>query len=146
MGKPEQEIVLMFRKAGKLNDAVGEAARHGEISLLRDMLEEGFDPNSLNYWGSPPLGLAASGGQLEAIRLLLKFGADPNGVDLRKGESALFRCLWALHSKETYTACCVELIRHGANTAVSNKTGMTLEELAKSRGLSLDILRKLATD
>lgn len=62
MGKPEQEIVLMFRKAGKLNDAVGEAARHG------------------------------------------------------------------------------------ANTAVSNKTGMTLEELAKSRGLSLDILRKLATD
>ena len=103
MGKVEREIIEMFQKAGKLNDALGEAARYGEIKLLRDMLDDGLDPNSVNTLGAPPLGLAASGGQLEAIRMLLQFGADPNAVDDRDGESALFGCLWAMHSSETYT-------------------------------------------
>lgn len=144
MGKAEQEIVEMFRKAGRLSDALGEAARHGEIDLLLDMLKSGLDPNSENSLGSPPLGLAASGGQLEAIRVLLRFGADPNGVDNRDGESALFGCLWAMHSKEIYTKCCIELIRSGAKIEVTNKSGMTLDELARRRGLSLEKLQNLA--
>ncbi|MFY7874501.1 MAG: ankyrin repeat domain-containing protein [Pirellula sp.] len=133
------EIVQMFYKAGRFEDALGEAARWGDIESIVELIKLGINPNCKTSLGSFPLKLAASGGQLEAIKLLLSHGADPNSTN-EDGEHSLFACLWARHSREVYLACCSELIRHGARTDMVNKSALSVEALAMRRGLTLEEL------
>lgn len=137
MTDPISNLIREFVSKGRLGAALGEAARWGKITILKELLSKGIDPNLKTSHGSPVINVAASGGHVEAIELLLHYGADPNSEDERDREHSLFSCLWALHTREQYIECCKALTRAGARTDKRNAEGMTLEELAKTRDISL---------
>ncbi len=56
------------------------AARHGNVGVLRFLLESGADPGQADRWGMTALHYAASGGVVETARLLCEAGADPNAA------------------------------------------------------------------
>ncbi len=58
--------------------SIHQAARSGDIKSIEASIEEGIDPNLINYLGYAPLHLAIFYNQLEAIKALLRLGADPN--------------------------------------------------------------------
>ncbi len=65
-----------------------QAAFSGEWSILRDMLDEGADPNTSDPLGVTPLMAASWHGRDAAVSLLLQRGADPRAVD-SQGRGAL---------------------------------------------------------
>ena len=59
-----------------------EGARKGDISKVREALEEGADVNSrANSKGSTSLHLASAEGHVEVVKMLLEGGADSNLAD-----------------------------------------------------------------
>ena len=62
--------------------ALLNAARVGQLAVIKAMCESGADPNRLGRKGSLPLLLAIGGRQPAAVRLLLEHGADPNKAAL----------------------------------------------------------------
>ncbi|GES59583.1 Pfs, NACHT and Ankyrin domain protein [Aspergillus terreus] len=76
-------------------DAVGNAARFGQLDILRALVAAGasvFGPGSCGQDGDP-FCLAAAGGQLEVMRYILRLGASLDErlyrVDLVRGDEAL---------------------------------------------------------
>ncbi len=60
-----------------------EAAKNGDVDMLKQALESGFDVNSVDEKKSTALHHAASKGHLEAMRLLIEHGADLNATNDR---------------------------------------------------------------
>ncbi len=58
-----------------------EAARSGDSSRIRCLLEEGADPDEADANGTTALIMASSVGQLEAVKILLSAGADATKKD-----------------------------------------------------------------
>lgn len=54
-----------------------EAARNGDLRLLRLLIEDGVDLDEASAEGTTALIAAASGGHVEIVSLLLEAGADP---------------------------------------------------------------------
>ena len=48
------------------------------MERVREMLEEGADPNAKDKDGNTPLHKAADEGRFDVVKLLLERGADPN--------------------------------------------------------------------
>ena len=132
-----KEVIEMFVKNGRVQDALGEASRYGDVLAISDLVRQGANVNLPNSLGSPIINLAASGGSVQAIEALLALGADPNQVCDKSGEHSLFRCLWANHDLETYVACCSVLIASGASIHLRNRDGLLVGDLATQRGVSL---------
>jgi ankyrin repeat protein len=65
-----------------------EAARNNDIASLKEMLEQGHDPNSAGEEGRTPLHYAARYGNVSAVDLLLSNGATVSLRDMR-GQTAL---------------------------------------------------------
>ncbi|MEM7473797.1 MAG: PQQ-binding-like beta-propeller repeat protein, partial [Planctomycetota bacterium] len=57
------------------------AAREGNVTQIKKLLDEGLDVNSGNAYGATALMFACSKGQKEVVELLLERGADPNLKD-----------------------------------------------------------------
>ena len=131
-----KEVIEMFVKNGRVQDALGEASRYGDVLAISDLVRQGANVNLPNSLGSPIINLAASGGSVQAIEALA-LGADPNQVCDKSGEHSLFRCLWANHDLETYVACCSVLIASGASIHLRNRDGLLVGDLATQRGVSL---------
>lgn len=73
--------------------ALHVAAFLGQDSVVRQLLEAGFDPNVQNGLGSAPLHNAAYNGHLESARLLIGAGARTNVVNHRGATPLLYACL-----------------------------------------------------
>ena len=55
------------------------ACRKGDLSLVKQMIKRGMDPNIVpEHLDTRPLPAAADGGDLRMVKFLLKVGADPN--------------------------------------------------------------------
>jgi len=68
--------------------AMHQAARAGDLALLRSQLHSGADANVRDDAGRTPLMDAVAAGQIEAVRLLLSNGADVN-AHTRAGRTPL---------------------------------------------------------
>jgi ankyrin repeat protein len=51
----------------------------GDVDKIKDLLEEGYDPNTkmTDAFDSVPLGWASTFGHIKSIIELIKYGADP---------------------------------------------------------------------
>lgn len=83
---------------GDVGDMPSASALHvaaflGQDSVVRQLLEAGFDPNVQNGLGSAPLHNAAYNGHLESSRLLIDAGAATNVVNHRGATPLLNACL-----------------------------------------------------
>ena len=58
--------------------AIGRAAQHGYVNLVKDLIAAGADVNAEDDYGGTPLHDAAYKGQAEVISILIKAGADVN--------------------------------------------------------------------
>lgn len=123
-----KEVIEMFVKNRRRQDALGEASRYGDVLAISNLVRQGANVKLPNRLGSPIINLAASGGYVHAIQPLLALGADPNQVCDKSGEHSLFRCLWAMHELETYVACCSVLIASGASINQSPKSRWPIGE------------------
>ena len=78
-----------------LQPALYDAAKAGDTDTVRNLLEQGVNPQAPNAL-IPPLNIAADNGHLEIVQLLLDHGADIAVLDLR-GYSPLSLAARAAH-------------------------------------------------
>lgn len=74
--------------AAAVESAIHQAARTGDLALLRSQLQQGISANDRDSQGRTPLMDAAGAGQLDAMHALLSAGADVNAQS-KAGRTAL---------------------------------------------------------
>ncbi len=112
-----KEIIGTAKKEGK-NLSAGaliEAARKGELKMVKFLIEAGISVDDKEHWGSEtPLMKASYYGKLDVVKYLLEAGADIKARDYR-GNTALLHAAWSGHLKVIK-----ELIKQGANVNEKN--------------------------
>ena len=107
---PYQEFFLNVDRGavGVQAKELFKAVQGSQISRVKQLLNEGADPNSYNIHGFTPLIIAASDGNNELCEILLNAGANLYARDNCK--------MTALHwaANFTYTETCKLLLMHGA--------------------------------
>ena len=83
--------------------ALIQAARAGNASQVRGLLEAGIDPNITDEHGNTPLMMAANRGDLASVDMLLYAGADVNAKG-RDGVTPLLAGLSAVGEGVDYLA------------------------------------------
>jgi ankyrin repeat protein len=95
-------------------DALGEAARKGDVAALKKVLDEGVDVNTKFRYDRTALSFAADRGHVDVVKLLLDRGADPNIKDTFYGATPL---TWAvspaMDRSERHTEVVRLLLAHG---------------------------------
>ena len=98
---------------------VFDAIQTNDVAKLKELLENGLDPNSVILGGNTPLmASAAHGGKTEVVRLLLQYKGDPNSTV--KG----FYIIPALYSAADngHTEIVSLLLKAGANAGAKFRT------------------------
>lgn len=62
-------------------DVLAAVAVIRNINVIRNIVEDGADPNVQGHYRSTPLHFAARGKSLDIAELILIYGADPNAED-----------------------------------------------------------------
>lgn len=127
--------------AAQSNLPLDQAARNGDIVVVRNLLQQGADPNGLNKWGTNALTGACSLGAGSAdhtkiVELLLANGADVNRQVLG-GTTALNEAAYWGH-----IATVKVLLDAGADVNATKENGYTPLLAAASRG-HLEIVSEL---
>ncbi len=105
------------------------AAAWGDTPRIRQLIDNGADPNSTNDNGLTPLHLAANCGQAEAVNLLLANGADVDAADRIFEMTPLH-----LAAVEGSPAVVRLLVAGGANVNAEHNYGATPLHLAAVNG------------
>lgn len=113
-----------------------QAIWKGDISAVKEMLEEGVDPNAQTKLGKSPLHMAAKKEETEIIRLLIANGADVNAGD-QNGKTPLIEAASAGQSANARV-----LLSAGANINATDENGFTALMWATMMGFpeSVEIL------
>lgn len=96
------------------------AARHGNVDLMRLLLEAGADTERRDFNGDRALLWAASAGQTESIRVLIAAGSPVNSVDDPYGLSPLH-----LAARSGYPDAIAALLAAGANVDAIDQSRTT---------------------
>ena len=73
---------------GRKHTALSEAACQGHLHVVKYLIEEGANPNSLSDVSRSPIWRASFGGHTAVVEYLLQAGADPTHRDVTSMESA----------------------------------------------------------
>jgi hypothetical protein len=129
-------------------EALAEAARKGDASVVKKLLDEGVDVNTKFRYGATALSYACDRGYLEVVRLLVDRGADVNATDSFYKQTPL---AWAISPamgrKPQHPEIVRVLLEHGAQgkpqalmAAVSMADFATTKVVLDSGGFSSDTL------
>lgn len=112
------------------------AAEHGNLELVRLLLDEGADPNLASANGWPALTIAAERGHINIVQELLTRGANPNTVN---SATPLMRAAESGHPEVIR-----ELLAHGADRERQNPRGEDALSIARRAGHSsiIDLLTR----
>lgn len=120
----------------QINEKLVNAAKLGDIALIKKLVENGADINMVNSYlpilitdlgrkveGISPLGAAAAAGQTETVETLLGLGADPNAPDRL---TVMVPLHWTAQSvSQNILAVAEKLLAAGADVDHKNYTGQT---------------------
>lgn len=129
-------------------EALAEAARKGDVSVVKKLLAEGVDVNTKFRYGATALSYACDRGNLDVVKVLLDRGADVNVKDTFYGATPL---IWAVSPNMGRKPQHPEIVRlllgHGAEgkgqallAAVSEPDLATTKVILDSGGLPADVL------
>lgn len=122
-------------KVDELTSYFFAAARLGDIEVLAAFLDGGFPIDHPNQKSYTALMVAAYAGQQEATELLLQKGADACIQD-KRGNTAIMGAMIKAEFRIVRT-----LYAHECDVALTNKSGMTLEEFALYWGQEHHLVR-----
>ena len=132
----EKEIAKAIKRknraANKLNEKLGDAALFGKLNKVKQLLNEGADPNAITECGKSPLMLAAMYGHKAAIETLLDAGADPNlqgDEEFDEGQTALMYIASSFFASNRAEVIKF-LVERGADVNIQNNEGETALMLA----------------
>ncbi|MET3290561.1 ankyrin repeat domain-containing protein [Brevibacillus fluminis] len=115
-----------------------QAAKNGETSVVKDLLERGADINARDAAGRTPVLLAAHGSHIETIHFLIEAGADVNLRDDRNDNPLL-------HAAAAGKLAIVKLLLDaGADTRLTNRYGGVSLIPASERG-HVEVVKELLT-
>jgi len=109
-------------------DPLLNAARDGDVTTMRTLLDAGVNPDRSDAYGNTALTIAAHFGQAEAAEFLLANGAALDGT--RNGEMTPLQC--AVYSQRYETAKL--FLANNADPNVADKNGMTALAIAAGTG------------
>jgi outer membrane protein assembly factor BamB len=104
-------IITSFAFAEDLNQQLHEAARKGDVNLVKSLLDRGADVNAKARYDVTPLMAACDRGNIELVKLLIERGADVNAEDSFYHATPLG---WAIQNNHVEVAKL--LIQKGAKT------------------------------
>ena len=110
------------------------ASIHGQVDIMRWLLDHGADANARSFSLITPLIEAADATRLEAVQVLLEHSADTNLQDIH-GETALYSVLKNGHLEGTITDIVRRLLEYGADPNIRRNNHTTPLHQASSRGL-----------
>jgi hypothetical protein len=100
---------------GDKADALAEAARKGDVAVVKKLLDEGVDVNTKYRYGATALSYACDRGHLDVVKLLVDRGADVNVKDTFYNATPL---TWAISPamgrKPQHPEVVRLLLQHGA--------------------------------
>ena len=109
--EPEESIIHIGRQA-RLDQALIDAAYHGETMKIGPLLDAGADIDVRSKSGMTPLMWAAKKGYAETCALLLEKGADIDATDNCGRTALIYTGIWG------GLEACKLLVEHGADINV----------------------------
>ncbi len=127
-------LIEELTRRRRYGDAIGEAARWGEMDTVKRLLEAGVAVDTRGDNACTALMLASSAGNVRIARFLVEKGADTNAKDANGCKTPLQWCLAADHPEDVYLEIAKLLIGAGADPQAVSADGRTAIEMARARG------------
>jgi ankyrin repeat protein len=105
------------------------AARKGNFSTIKILLEYGADPKIADIAQVTPLHIAAREGNTEIVKILLQYSADINAVDI-DGFTPIMRAI-SFNNKDIVDI----LMQKNANLEIKNNFNITAQQMLKDSTL-----------
>ena len=121
--------------AGEIEDKLREAARLGQLDVVRTLLVQGVDVNAKDNYGGTALMSAAFNGKTDVVRLLLEHGADIH-AKANNGDTALLSAA-KFEGREDVVRV---LLDGGADVSAKDQEGFTALLMAAYAGKT-DVVR-----
>ncbi len=119
-------LLTIHSKNAPQSHNLWKASANGDLSAIKNALENGSDLNALDpQFGIPPLGWAAINGQTAVVKLLLEKGANINNRH-RDGSTALHSAAFLGHVETVKL-----LLEKGADINIRKDDGMRPIDVAK---------------
>lgn len=128
-----RHVIDMYLEHGEPATAFVEAARWGELEVLKCFIKEGMNVNARGRGGTTALINAASAGQTSIVRFLIRQGADVNAVDDVDHRPAISWRLYGYHNRrgERSTLAVIKaLLSAGADPRIRDADGKTAYDIA----------------
>ena len=112
-------LALATCRWGNINQALIDAAKEADGGEVRDLVEDGADPNFRDEEGATALMLSIVSGTEEGVRALLEGGADPD-LTLENGSTAVH-----MATATGQTALLRIILEHGGDPNTRDEAGIT---------------------
>jgi ankyrin repeat protein len=116
---------------------IHQAAYHGDINKVRELLQKGVKPDERDSFGGTALHAAMFQKNMAIVKLLLQYHFDINAQGTQNGYTPLHDAVWANNEEAIKT-----LLDEGAKTNLKGKDGLTPYGKAKKEGKT-DIVKYL---
>lgn len=126
-----------FALASEQGDKLTEAIKLGDTNRVRELLDQGADPNEPDaaHGNITPLARAAGHGHLEIMELLVQAKADLNRAD-DDGQTPLHHAVF-FRGRASQPEAVKWLLERGADASIANKIGMT----PRDRAIDIEVMK-----
>jgi len=108
---------------------IHQAAYHGDIDKVRELLQKGVKPDERDSFGGTALHAAMFQKNMEIVKLLLQYHFDINAQGSQNGYTPLHDAVWANNMEAIEL-----LLDEGAKTHLKGRDGLTPYVKAKKEG------------